>query len=116
MEAAVRFAVSLLERLRAARPADRAGIAVMVVVVLVSAGFVVAGRVHPAGSDSQAEVDRIGEELDAADPWDPRVGAVDGGTVTVLEQGFARLPESGDDANPRYAVGFVLETPAAPTR
>lgn len=92
-------------RVRATRRADRAGIAVVAVLVAVSAGFVVAARIHPAATDSRAELDEVHERLDAADPWEPRVKAADDGTVRVLEQGFVR------DDGPRggYAIGFVLE-------
>ncbi|ADD41680.1 hypothetical protein [Stackebrandtia nassauensis] len=99
----------LLERYRTARPAARAGVAGVVAILLLAAGLAVAARNHPRAPDSQAEVDRVGERLDAANPWEARAKSRDDGTVRVREWGFARLSEPEVRGKIGYAVSVVVE-------
>lgn len=96
-------------RFRATPPAARAGYAGVVAILLVATGLAIAAHNHPRAPDPAAEVDRIGDQLDADTPWEARDRAADGGKLTVRERGLARLPESELPGRTGYTVAVVLE-------
>lgn len=103
----------MVSRWRRYRPVERVLVAGVVVLVVAAVGFVVAAQARPEESESSDDLTAAGTELESRDPWEPRDEADDDGSVTVIEQGYSRLPTRDGDSGYQYSLGFVLANSSA---